>query len=271
MKVARVGLIIIVILLATKVHSFDKFQSGFVTPVEAKYLSQKQNFAVADKDYFAGYWHCGVDIICPLYTSVYAVADGIVTLCSPSGWDDNGEKSNYAMMIKHKTSLGLVFYAIYGHMLRPVKNSQPLSDDEIRKFRVGDKVAIGEEIGKIGKWNPPHLHLGLWHNPQSPDNFPTTNLGRASLPKPEETKYIGITSCGNWRQSIEWLDRLRPGVFNKESILVGDFCPLQSIDQKTIYFIRANDGISLLMAFEIESKKISQLWKLDQGQVVESI
>lgn len=90
-------------------------------------------------------YHTGSDMLVPVGTPVYAIADGVVKIRSGSGWG-NG---NYALVIEHRTANGIgTFRAIYGH----------ITTGKV----VGNQVKVGEQIGSIGPWgNGNHLHFGL--------------------------------------------------------------------------------------------------------------
>lgn len=94
-------------------------------------------------------YHTGSDMMAPVGTPVYAIADGIIKIKSSNGWGIGTEgANNKALLIEHKTMGGIVFRAIYGHITTS-KNA-------------GDSVKAGDQIGAIGPWpNGNHLHFGI--------------------------------------------------------------------------------------------------------------
>jgi hypothetical protein len=89
-------------------------------------------------------------------TPVYAVNEGVVQTARTDVSNYGGDtpsRPGGAVIIKHKTSDGKIFYALYGHL----QNIQ---------VKAGDKVIPGEHIGDVGKYyskntNLPHLHFGI--------------------------------------------------------------------------------------------------------------
>ena len=112
--------------------------------------------------------HLGHDYNSPAETPVHAIADGIVVdvnLKMPGFGGSNPAKDGPLLWIRHRTSTGEYFYALYGH-IKPSK-------------RKGQWVSAGEIVGTIipfydGEDYLPHLHLGIWQSKASP---PTQLLG----------------------------------------------------------------------------------------------
>lgn len=105
--------------------------------------------------YTSGRYHLGTDITSPAgygtqNRPIYALSEGRVTWISRNGW----EYSNIAYVIRHWTSDGRPFLAIYGHIIPSMMNKS-----------VNDTVRAGEFIGRVGMHpNGPHLHLGIYPN-----------------------------------------------------------------------------------------------------------
>ncbi len=143
----------------------------FVLPCEnyAKGLEKgKGNFGVLVTEKsspFFDSWHLAEDVWLPAGTDVHAVADGIVrySAFSPT-WTDADKHVHW--------NLGNVI--VIEHMLDPPIDGMTavcsfyvhLAAD--RRVAVGDKVKLGQTIGRIGKADseengkyPAHLHFGL--------------------------------------------------------------------------------------------------------------
>ena len=99
--------------------------------------------------------HKGLDIAGPLGSPVKAMAMGTVEFAGPRGGFGN------CIMIKHANG----FETLYGHLSKIL-------------VRVGDKVQIGQTIGKVGstgRSTGPHLHYEIHKNGQkiNPQSFLT--------------------------------------------------------------------------------------------------
>lgn len=106
--------------------------------------------------YTWGYYHFGYDMFnssTALYSPVFAMASGKVIYVDPNGSWSQGVTDNTAVFVSYSTSGGTNFVAVYGHLLRSSV-----------KVQVGDVVTGGTQIGQVGYWNPPHVHLGVWPN-----------------------------------------------------------------------------------------------------------
>ena len=88
-----------------------------------------------------GKLHDGLDIACPINSTIFSAADGVVV--ESSFTSTNG---NY-VIIQHNS-----YYTIYGHLNKRLVN-------------VGDKVKGGDKIGLEGQTGfatGPHVHFGIW-------------------------------------------------------------------------------------------------------------
>lgn len=260
-------LIVIFVLIPKNGYNQDILPNGYCLPVlKSYYDNSKNNFALAGDEYISGYRHLGWDIICPLNSVVYSIADGEIVASSPGGWDQSGEDNNYALIVRYISKSGEVFYAIYGHLIRPVSKTdgKPISDDEIRNYRgvnSGGGVKAGEIIGHIGKWKPPHLHFGIYYNRDSILEFPTTDLGRVILPGPTISPFKGIMSCGNWRSPKEWLES-----YSVISKYIENYLPVCTDDR--IYFIHKDIQNHYFVAeLDPMSTKKTLIWQLQDGVV----
>lgn len=97
--------------------------------------------------------HLGLDIFSPPGMAVMAVYEGWVhSFANNAGDRDYGP----TLILAHHPPNGPVFYTLYGH----------LSISSMKDWVVGQKVAAGEVIGRIGprpengNW-PPHLHFQI--------------------------------------------------------------------------------------------------------------
>ena len=107
--------------------------------------------------------HLGVDVFCKKNTKVFCPYHGKVVLV-----DNCQERLDYGgfIVLRHFTNNGSCFFSLFGHL-----------DPKSINLEIGQKVKIGQRIGKIGNnkvnggWEP-HLHiqlsLGLGHG----ENWP---------------------------------------------------------------------------------------------------
>ena len=89
------------------------------------------------------HYHNGIDLAARLGTAVHAAADGTVTFA--------GKEKDGAVIIKIRHDDGYV--SLYGHL------------DPSLDVKVGDRVAAGQTIGRVGMTGVttgPHLHFGLY-------------------------------------------------------------------------------------------------------------
>ncbi len=101
--------------------------------------------------------HKGLDISGPIGSPVKAMAEGVVEFAGLRGGFGN------CIMLKHAFG----FETLYGHLSKIL-------------VKVGDKITIGETIGKIGstgRSTGPHLHYEIHKNGQkiNPQSFLTLN------------------------------------------------------------------------------------------------
>jgi hypothetical protein len=94
--------------------------------------------------------HGGVDIIANLNENVYSISDGEIV----GIYRRNSTNYNLSVVyIKHKTSDGKEFIAIYGHTYAN------------NNLHLGDRVSKGSNIGIIKRYgSPDHLHFGISTN-----------------------------------------------------------------------------------------------------------
>ena len=136
----------------------------------------------------SGRIHLGHDYNAPAETQVRAIAEGIVVdvnLNVGGFGGSNPTKSGPLMWIRHRTSTGEYFHALYGH-IRPCK-------------RKNQRVDAGEIVGTIipfydGSDYIPHLHLGIWQ-------------GKGALP----SQALGYGPQRNFVSPIEFMNTHQPG------------------------------------------------------------
>ncbi|MCX6812732.1 MAG: M23 family metallopeptidase [Candidatus Berkelbacteria bacterium] len=261
---------VVVILLAICSISFAEYSTGFCPPVDEKYVANsKYSFGLAGDDYFkdAKFWHCGQDIMCPIETPVRAIADGKIVVCSPTGWDDNGQFLNFAIIIEHITTSGYRFHAIYGHLRRPVKDGVDLNDDEVRSYRIGEKVSKGEVIGKIGFWAVGnHLHFGIYYNVNFPDQFPTNGFGMQKLPLPAATEFHGIKCYANWYDPIAWIRTFSPTRYS-----CGYEHYMAAATNNRLFYLRDSAANSWIMAADLDGQNQKMVFKVPKSNIVSQI
>jgi hypothetical protein len=108
------------------------------------------------------HFHNGIDLAARLGTPVLAAGSGTVVFA--------GKESDGAVIVKIRHADG--YTTLYGHL------------DPSLKVSVGDQVAVGQEIGKVGLTGVttgPHLHFGLY-NPSGKAIDPAASLAAGRLP-----------------------------------------------------------------------------------------
>jgi len=158
-------------------------QKGWYWPVRTDTTGQYCRFAAPWLQ--NNTWHTGQDFKSPLDQPVYAIADGEVLYSnsSTSGYGPSGTRGG-AVVIRHKTSGGSEFLALYGHL---------------NNIRSTGHVNAGEIVGYINNYNPNHLHFGI---------HPGSGLPSDNNP------YRGFTSTQGqyygWVDPIEFLNSNSP-------------------------------------------------------------
>lgn len=124
-----------------------------VPPVPGGRISQPFRIAAG------GEGHAGLDIAAPLGTPVWAIASGVVRFA--------GRVADGAVVVRVEHADGSE--ALYGHL------------DPALPVRVGERVAAGEPIGRIGltgRTTGPHVHLELRSDGRPIDPQPILASGR---------------------------------------------------------------------------------------------
>jgi hypothetical protein len=205
----------------------ERLESGFYFPVggvSSERVTDASFGLCGPKEYpVANVWHCGTDIDkdfgAALQSPVYPVADGIIRRISEGGWSEEGkEPDNFAYIVEHQTNDNIRFLAIYGHLRRPWA------------FKEGDTVIGGQtKLGELGEWyGNPHLHFGIYVDPNRPDFLPREGYGRQPLPRPATESLFGgltcyqatnptykpsdsaLTSYGYWVEPVSFIRTLKP-------------------------------------------------------------
>jgi hypothetical protein len=130
-------------------------EGPIVDPVPGGRISQPFTLGLAS----AGEGHDGLDIAAPLGTPVRAMAAGVVRFA--------GRQPGGTVVVRIEHTDGSE--AWYGHL------------DPTVSVRVGDRVAPGEMIGRIGltgRTTGPHLHLELWFGGRPIDPEPVLRSRR---------------------------------------------------------------------------------------------
>ncbi|HZV06912.1 MAG TPA: peptidoglycan DD-metalloendopeptidase family protein [Gemmataceae bacterium] len=157
----------------------EQTQTGFFYPRSSNlgtYAGYLDSGCGSENKYFSGMIHLGKDSWANLGDPVYAVADGEVVWRSVHGWiygdmsgtqAGDGITTNIGLLIKHQTSQGLWFEAVYGHILS--------------RLQVGDKVYAGRQIGTVGPYGgQEHVHFGVRIPLTSnASDYPASHYGRA--------------------------------------------------------------------------------------------
>ena len=246
------------------------FGDGYIPPLDLHYLEETtSNFGAQGDDYQEGgkVWHCGWDIFCPEGELVKSPADGIVVRCSPSSWDLDTAGQNYAMCIRYLTTTSERSTWIFGHLERPTNpDGTKYTDEQVRKYRIGDVVRAGEVIGKIGHYRKsPHLHLGIYCNLQYPQEFPSGGYGRQPLPRPDADGYRGVLRYGNWFDPRGWLETFAPAKISGFGVDYECLLPAAANDSKHFFYVRQNQTEQILMMAEPDGKDSVSIWQIPAG------
>lgn len=141
-------------------------------------------YGYLEPDYvpIVGTQHVGMDIRQSFNSPVYAVAAGTI-----HRYYNTGDSRYYAVVVRHVTVTGKVFYAVYGHCRLKAG------------YAVGRNVSAGEVFAYVNESINQHLHFGIKLN----DDF-STGWGRLATDKNAEH--------AGWRPPRTWLsENAAPG------------------------------------------------------------
>lgn len=142
---------------ATGVSTFLAITGGIPFPVSQEFgpteWSQGEgSWMYDDYDYTLGVdGHPGLDVGTPMYTKLYAPADGIVTIDGGTGYYalEGSEYQPYTGQLQVRMANGDEY--ILGHMYQI-------------DVRVGQTIRAGDLVGLSGTYNGPHVHIEYWAN-----------------------------------------------------------------------------------------------------------
>jgi murein DD-endopeptidase MepM/ murein hydrolase activator NlpD/WD40 repeat protein len=150
-RVVGVGVTVLIVLvlmiLSCSALAAGKTSNGWYWPVGNGTIGDYYGWLDYSNAY--GGYHLGQDFTADLGDDVRAIAAGTVVKASMNiGGYGPGKSAGGAVVIRHATSEGDQFLALYGH---------------VKDLRVneGDKVAADFVIAKIGPCDPTHLHFGI--------------------------------------------------------------------------------------------------------------
>jgi murein DD-endopeptidase MepM/ murein hydrolase activator NlpD len=139
-------------------HDFELFINNFILQKNVKaaiggYLEDRVIYRRSS--HFTGTdalrsIHLGIDIWLPENTEVYAPLPGII---HSYGINDNYADYGGTLILQHLHE-NVNFWTLYGH----------ISHDSLDGKMVGDRIAAGDLIARLGSWDengnwPPHLHF----------------------------------------------------------------------------------------------------------------
>jgi hypothetical protein len=219
--------------------------TGFYYPVNQKHSDSRYlGFGSSNRNY-GNKCHLANDYSVDEGTKVHAVANGTIVKVDSSVGSYGGDtpsRSGGAIVIKHFTSEGKVFYALYGHL----KNFKVSKDDVV----VG-----GEYIGDVrsyysGTTSLPHLHFGINSNTPSYTGYtPTSNC----------INYLGFVNPENFLKSNspkqENIVPKTSGVFDGAGSLV---CPNED-------GFGCNKDIATMHPHGVDNSTVVFQWLYDEG------
>lgn len=143
--------------VGTGVSTFLAITGGIPFPVTQEFgpteWSQGQgSWMYDDYDYKLGIdGHPALDVGTPMYTKLYAPADGIVTIDGGTGYYalEGSEYQPYTGQLQVRMANGDEY--ILGHMYQI-------------DVRVGQTIRAGDLVGLSGTYNGPHVHIEYWAN-----------------------------------------------------------------------------------------------------------
>ena len=171
----------------------DIRQNGWVHPMS--YRSQEGCYQFGQYD-----GHVGSDLCRSAGTSVVAIADGCVQDYSNSlgGYGSWSGDRGGAVLLRHKTESGRIFYAVYGHNTPNTSylNERRCTNGGAKSVAKGDKIATLHPYMDQNGNRADHLHFGI-----RPDSVDPVFSFRGN----------GCTAanCG-WVNPFEFLNANRP-------------------------------------------------------------
>ncbi len=133
----------------------EEAAAGIGRYLEDRSWYRASHFAMPDSDERRSV-HLGVDLFLGIGEPIYAPLDGVI-----HAFANNAREGDYGpvIMLEHQPADGIRFWTLYGH----------LSLDSLDGLEVGQQVARGQEIGRIGEYSVngdwvPHLHFQLLTN-----------------------------------------------------------------------------------------------------------
>src|SRR3989344_2373415 len=216
------------ILLVNNAWSIDQTTTGYYYPTGTSDLGNYAGWLATgcgtNTAYFAGEYHIGHDFEANAGDPVYPICNGVVEYVSFNGWGTG----NVGVFIRHRTSNGNYFLALYGHVQTSVV--------------VDDNVSTGDSFAEVGSWPyGDHLHFGV---------VPGNTLPPAPF---------GRINCSNWPASnsfvdpIQWITgqvplpndvgRMSDGSFSEEIIeAYADHGGLQTFGTPVASLVPYSDG-----------------------------
>lgn len=169
--------------------------TGFLPPAATLDTGGYLGWLGYNEDFEPTPLHLGVDFGRSYGDPVFAIADGeIVEQRTDVGSYGGVGVPGGAMIIRHKTDNGRMFYALYGHL-------ENMKSD--RRVKRGEQIATIGHYYQEDKRDTPHLHFGVFFGNELPqgNNWPWR-------------QYIGDLSTNpGWQDPIFVLKNLRPGDF----------------------------------------------------------
>lgn len=214
-----VGLSILSIAVSAVAVQLISTESGFIYPANMKHKDSKY-YAYGDKNrYFQNRCHLANDYNLAEGSPVYAITSGVVEKSAidlPFYGGDDGSIGG-AMIVKHKTSAGKEFYALYGH----VKNFS---------VKPGAKVKAGQKIAEVGPFKSagkplPHLHFGINTTQASYEGYTPSDKcsNYLGFVKPEEYMNKNYTAEASCKAVIDKVSTKENTIVSIQNVLKNDF------------------------------------------------
>lgn len=102
--------------------------------------------------------HDGLDLICAEDAPLYAICDGTIVRADPTGWWGKGAQASAGHPVSDGDGVIILRSSTNAGPFKPGLNFV-YGHAEHATVRAGEKVKAGQQIGRAGYANAPHIHL----------------------------------------------------------------------------------------------------------------